>query len=463
MNAQEAWNAAFSQLELQLDRASFDTWLRNAAFLRYEEDVFVIGIHNSYARDMLQHRLYRNIHRVLSDIWRKPLELRFEVHKPRPTTTSADIEMPLFKLLAQQRSDEPSAPLHERVGTPERPELPESELNPRFTFERFIVNQSCRLSYQAALSVADQPASIYNPLLIHGGVGLGKTHLLQAIAHIYQSKRMRAIYIPSEVFTNDLVAAIREKTTAMFRDKYRLADVLLVDDVQFMRGKESTQEEFFHTFNTLSTFNRQIVLASDRHPRELDKLDERLRSRFAGGLVVDVQPPEFETRVAILEMWAGEQGVHFERSIYETIADRARGNVRELEGAFNQVVARARLSRDVMSSSKAKNMLEDFDRPRERITPSQVLSATARQYGLTTQELAGKRRTGRIAQARQVAMYLVREMTEASLPQIGDNFGGRTHSTVLHSCNKISRALESDEILQLRIEKIRRSLSGDNQ
>ena len=244
----------------------------------------------------------------------RPVELRFEVNKPQPKAPNAGDDMPLFRLLAERESATPTpsqaanVPLHQKVGRPQRPTLPESELNPRFVFERFIVNGSNQITYEAARAVAEQPAHAYNPLLIYGGVGLGKTHLLQAIAHVCRAKRLNIIYVSSEAFTNDLVDSIRHKTTAMFRDKYRSADVLLVDDIQFIAGKDSTQEEFFHTFNALYTFNKQIVLASDRHPRELKTLEDRLRSRFEGGLASDVQPLDFESRAGhladvVTRMW----------------------------------------------------------------------------------------------------------------------------------------------------------------
>lgn len=316
MTPQDAWNAAYNQLELQLDRASFDTWLRQSVFLRVENDVYIIGVHNSYAQDMLQHRLYRNVRRVLSDVLGTMTELRFEVFKKEKVgNNKSDFSQsdapPLFKFLERQQSlpdlPETSETQHSNnYGYSQRmqPELPDNDLNPRFTFERFMVNKSNQVVYEAALAVAECPATNYNPFLVYGGVGLGKTHLLQAIANICQQRGFRTLYIPSEIFTNDLVTAIRNRTTAMFRDKYRMVDVLLVDDIQFIGGKESTQEEFFHTFNALVNFNKQIVIASDRHPREMKTLENRLRSRFQGGLVADIQPPEFETRVAIMQMWA---------------------------------------------------------------------------------------------------------------------------------------------------------------
>ncbi|MFN8565319.1 MAG: chromosomal replication initiator protein DnaA, partial [Anaerolineae bacterium] len=461
---QETWNAAFHQLEMQLDRASFETWLRGAALLRVEDGVYVIGVRNAYARDMLQHRLYRNVRRVVSDVCGTSVELRFEVSKVEATQPAEQQdEMPLFRLLAQQGPASPVAPLHEQVARPQRPDLPESDLNPRYTFDRFLAGTDNATILAAALSVAERPAGAYNPFFIHGGVGLGKTHLLHAIAHTCKQRNLRVIYIPSEAFTNDLVDSIRQRTQAMFRDKYRSADVLLVDDIQFISGKESTQEEFFHTFNTLYTFNKQIILASDRPPRELETLEARLRSRFEGGLVMDIQPPSFETRMAILNNWASERNLLLPRHVAEMIAGRAKLNVRELEGIFNQVVAAAQLTRQPLSAGVTEEILDGYRRPREHVTVSQVLDLTARHHGLTVEELVGKRRTGAISQARQIAMYLAREFTSASLPQIGDVFGGRTHSTVLHSCNKIAADLQTDPQVRTIVQDIRERLRKDGE
>jgi chromosomal replication initiator protein len=287
---------------------------------------------------------------------------------------------------------------------------------------------------------------------------------LQAIAHACQERGQRVIYIPSEAFVNDLVDAIRQRTTAMFRDRYRTVDVLCVDDIQFIAGKESTQEEFFHTFNHLTSYNKQIVLASDRHPTQLATLEDRLRSRFAGGLVMDLQPPEYETRVAILQMWSQERGIPLEPGVAERIAERASLNTRELEGAFNQMVATAHISRQPLNLDVADGVLNSFRAPRphlrSRITIERVLEVAAGYHHVDVDDLVGPRRTARLNQARQIAMYLAREIGLCSLVQIGDAFGGRSHSTVLHSCNKVETDLPFDEYLRRDVEAIQRELMG---
>ncbi len=467
MNSQDAWNIAFSQLEIQLDRASFETWLRGAVFLGCAEDgSYRIGVAHTYARDMLQHRLYREIRRVLGDVLGERVELCFEVTKqldPLPTT---DDDLPLFRLLNHQPQAQPaavSAPIYQQVSRPQRPDLPESELNPRYTFDRFVSNQANRMTFEAALAVAEHPATQYNPFFVYGGVGLGKTHILQSIAHACRARHLRVIYIPSEVFTNDLVDAIRQRTTAMFREKYRSADVLLVDDIQFIAGKESTQEEFFHTFNALYTFNKQVVLASDRPPTDLHTLEDRLRSRFAGGLVMDLQPPEYETRVAILKMWAQERSVNLPASAAEMIAEKSRSNIREMEGVFNQLAVNTQLSRRPVTVDMAESAMAGYRRPRHhQMTMARVLTTTAEYFHLDVADLVGPRRTARLNQARQIAMYLSREVTMASLPQIGDAFGGRTHSTVLHSCNKVTQDMLNDDLLRDDVAAIQATLLGQD-
>ncbi len=467
MNPQDAWQLAYSQLEIQFDRASFETWIKDAVYLDFDPNQleFKLGVNNTYALDMLRHRLYRNVRRILSDAYGAEVEITFELIRqetPQPTLPPAQNNMPLFEFMARQPS-EPQTSLSSRVSRPQASNLPDSDLNPRFTFDRFVVDRANHMVFEAARAVAETPNGSYNPLMIYGGVGLGKTHLLQAVANDCMSRNLRVIYVPSEAFTNDLVASIRQRQQAMFRQKYRTADVLIIDDVQFIAGKESTQEEFFHTFNTLYTFNKQIIIASDRHPDQLSTLEDRLRSRFAGGLIVDVQPPAFETRVAILEMWAYERGLQLDPGVLEMVANRAPDNIRELEGVFNQIVAKARFDPGGMNFARAERTLTRFEQPRNHVHPvtiQRVLEATAADFSIDVDQLVGKRRTKRINAARQIAIYLSREMTDTSLLQIGDAFGGRAHSTVLHACNKVQEELEEDPALGQQLERIKTHLLG---
>ncbi len=463
MNPKDAWNAAYHQLELQFDRATFETWLRDARLIGFDENTFIIGVKNSYARDMLQHRFYRGVRRLVSDIYGQSVEIRFEIIKaPQPvdipkTSAKHTDDMPLFRALSEQETPQETVqtPLHQQVARPQRPELPESELNARYTFDRFIAGNENSMVLAAALAVAERPAVAYNPFFIYGGVGLGKTHLLQAIAHECRSRNMRVVYVPSEVFTNDLIDSIRTRSTAMFREKYRTADVLLIDDIQFIAGKDTTQEEFFHTFNTLYTYNKQVILASDRHPNELETLEARLRSRFEGGLIAKVQPVSLETRLAILKNWIAERKMTVSKHVLEMLAERAVNSVREMEGMFTQMIATMQLTQTPITRDLAEDILEGYHRPRFNVTAPQVIDVASRYFGLTIQDLTGPRRNERINTARQIAMFLSRELTNLSLPQIGDEFGGRKHSTVLHACRSVQESIDNDVLLTRAVNEIR--------
>ncbi len=439
-------------------------WLKTAVLMKYEDGVYEIGVPTARAQDMLQHRYYRNVHRVIEGLQNEPIQIKFVVYVPPviPRPQDLDDDAPLLRLLAQHqatiKNDSPTS-LYEAIQPARLPDSPNVELNPRYTFERFLNNTANQLAYEAALSVAEHPATQYNPFLIYGDVGLGKTHLLQAIGHVCRAKGLRTLYVPTEVFTNELINAIRHRTNAMFREKYRTADVLLLDDVQFLIGKESTQEEFFHTFNALINFNRQVVIVSDRHPREMTTLEDRLRSRFQGGLVADVQPPELETRIAIVRMWAKERRLEFQSDVVAAIAERAPNNIRELEGAFNQVVAQTRLAGTSLPLQRIATTLEHFMQPRERPSVKYIIEQVAIHHDLTPADLTGSKRLAHIAEARQIAMYLARELTDDTLYMIGSAFD-RAHSTVLHSHKKIAQEVTHDRLLEARLTRIRKSVMG---
>ena len=457
-DARTAWKAAAKLLERRWDRASYEAWLRPATLLRCENDTFVVGVPDSYVFDMLAHRLHSDVKEALREAMGRAVEVEFRVHQAPMEPLDGEAEMPLFKLMAQRASATEPGPL-EPIQRANGAEPPESAINPRMVFERFIVNDSNHLATEAARAVAEHPATVYNPFLVYGGVGIGKTHLLHAIANCCQVRGLRVLYVSSEAFTNDLVHAIRNRTSPMFREKYRSVDVLLVDDIQFIRGKDTTQEEFFHTFNTLVNFNRQIVLASDRHPRELTTLEDRLRSRFQGGLVADIAPPELETRIAIMELWARERNIQIPSKVLHVIAERSSSCIRELNGLFNQIAARLRINGGGnLSVRRAEATLNRYEKPAEQITVSHIIDVIAAAFNLDSDTLRGKRRVARINHARQVAMYLAREMTESSLPQIGDVFG-RSHTTVLHGCNKIEAEIKLDALLASRVQQLRNQIT----
>jgi chromosomal replication initiator protein len=333
-----------------------------------------------------------------------------------------------------------------------------SNMNPRYLFETFVVGSGNRLAHAACLAVAEKPARAYNPLFLYGGVGLGKTHLLHAIGNACHSRGLNVLYVSSEEFTNDMIMAIRTHTNQAFRDKYRSADVLLVDDIQFIAGKESTQEEFFHTFNTLHGQDKQIIVSSDRPPKSLNTLDERLRSRFEWGLTADIQPPDLETRLAILRSKAERTGRKIPDDILETIARRVQSNIRELEGALNRILAFADLSGAHLTPQLVEVALADLLPQRSDVQPQKIIELVAREWQTTVEALLGRDRSQKIAQPRQVAMYLMRKETDASLPQIGEVLGGRDHTTVMYAIEKIASDIETKTDLRKRVVSIKQQL-----
>ncbi|MBI2322197.1 MAG: chromosomal replication initiator protein DnaA [Chloroflexi bacterium] len=357
-----------------------------------------------------------------------------------------------------------SAPLARVAAPADRPSS-NGGLNPRYTFATFIVGNSNRLAHAAAVAVAARPATAYNPLFIYGGVGLGKTHLLHAIGHEMRRQGRAVTYVSSERFTNDLINAIRMQRTEEFRARYRTADALLIDDIQFIAGKEGTQEEFFHTFNALHEATRQIVLSSDRPPKAMVALEERLRSRFEWGLIADIQPPDLETRLAILRAKAETQPTAVPPEVLDFLARRVQSNIRELEGSLNRVVALAMLSNQQLTIEVARDALLEMhdDRGRPRATPRRVVEVVAEYYGLDVAALRGKKRDKNVVVPRQVAMYLLREVTDCSLQEIGQELGGRDHTTVHHGYEKIAHEINVSNELRRDIFAIRERLSNPEQ
>ena len=442
MNAEHAWQATLGQLQLEMSKASFDTWVSSAEFLGYDEEngCFTIGVRNAYARDWLDNRLNATISRLLTGMMGSPVTTAFKVWSPN-TAKANRVE---------------SAP-----STPAAPAANDSPtINHRYRFDNFVVGSDNRLAHAACMAVAESPSRAYNPLFLYGGVGLGKTHLLHAIGNACLPDNLNVLYVSSEEFTNDLINAIRTHTTPAFREKYRQIDVLLIDDIQFIAGKESTQEEFFHTFNTLHGQNKQLVISSDRSPKALVTLEERLRSRFEWGLTVDIQPPDVETRLAILRSKAERAGREVPGEILEMIARQVQSNIRELEGALNRVLAYADLSGIPLTLELAHNALSDFLPQGMDLKPDDVLDAVSRAFGVSNDRLIGRERTREVALPRQIAMYLLREEGGISLPQIGEMIGGRDHTTVIYACDKVNDLMETDDRLRRQVLKIREQLYG---
>jgi len=442
MKAEQAWQAVLGQLEMEMPKASFDTWVRNADIVSYEDNVFIIGVSNAYARDWLESRLSSKIKRQLCGILNRTVSVRFIV----------------WQAGTDQLVQEPP-PLAEEPEDPPIQYKSTAVIN-RYSFENFVVGSSNRLAHAASLAVAERPAQAYNPLFLYGGVGLGKTHLLHAIGNHCVNHNLNVLYVTSEEFTNDLINAIRLHTTQAFREKYRRIDVLLIDDIQFIAGKESTQEEFFHTFNSLHGQDKQIVITSDRPPKALVTLEERLRSRFESGLAADIQPPDFETRVAILRSRSERMGRIIAPEIIETIARRVQSNIRELEGSLTRVLAFSDLSNQPLDVKLVDVALADLLPKRSSVEPDDIVSQVAAAFGVTVQNLVGSDRSKEIALPRQIAMYLLRVEANCSLPKIGETLGGRDHTTVLYGYQKVTDLLERDDKLRRQVIEIRDRIYG---
>jgi len=421
MNAEQAWQSVLAQLQMEMPRASYDTWVRDTRPTAYENGIITVGVRNAYARDWLESRLATTVSRLLIGILNSNVAVEFVVSQATETDSHTD--------------PEPVASSIE-ITTPE-PKPRHVTLNPRYTFDTYVVGSGNRLAHAACQAVAEKPARAYNPLFLYGGVGLGKTHLLHAIGNACHADGLNVLYVSSEEFTNDMINAIRTHTTQAFREKYRSADVLLVDDIQFIAGKESTQEEFFHTFNTLHGQDKQIIVSSDRPPKSLVTLEERLRSRFEWGLSADIQAPDFETRLAILRSKAERTGRHISDEILESVAKQIQSNIRELEGALNRIIAFADLSGSVLTPSLVEIALADLLPSRSDLEPAHVVDLVARKFNLTAEKLLGRDRTKDVAYPRQIAMYLLREEAKISFPQIGEALGGRDHSTVMSAIDKV--------------------------
>jgi chromosomal replication initiator protein len=448
-SGQRLWQAALGELQLQMTRATFDTWLRGSRVISCEGDHLTVYVRHAYAVDWLQNRLRPVIQRTLRRHAGPSVDVTFTTRAPEPEENLALV--PETVPLDQQ--DLPG-------GVPTRGNgRPSATLNARYTFDTFVVGASNRLAHAACLAVAENPAHAYNPLFVYGGVGLGKTHLLHALGHAVQERGVSALYVSSEWFTNDLINAIRSQKTQEFRDKYRSIDVLLVDDIQFIAGKERTQEEFFHTFNTLHCAGKQIVVSCDRPPKSLVALEDRLRSRFGWGLIADVQPPDFETRIAILKAKADGVSVRVSNEVLSYIARKIPSNIRELEGALNRVLAHARLMNTPLTLTSASAALEGILSRAADVSPEEILSTVAEHYQLSAEQLVGRSRVRAVSVPRQLTMFLIREETDTSLPQIGQLLGGRDHSTILHGCEKIGTQIEGDEQLRRDWLAIKQMLS----
>ncbi|MDI6710816.1 MAG: chromosomal replication initiator protein DnaA [Bacillota bacterium] len=438
---QESWFQVLQALEHKLNRQSYEHWLKPLRPIAYYNNTILMEVPNHFSRDWLTERYAPLIKESFKQFLNREVGLKFLLAREVPEATRS------MARRSAERADEITI------------------LNPRYTFDAFVVGNSNRFAHAAALAVAETPARTYNPLFIYGGVGLGKTHLMHAIGHhlLQRMPYFKVSYVTSEKFTNELIEAIREEQPAQFRNRYRTIDILLIDDIQFLGGKERTQEEFFHTFNTLYEAGKQIVISSDRPPKDIPQLEERLRSRFEWGLISDIQPPDLETRVAILQKKAQGQDVDVPEETLFYIADRIQSNIRELEGAFIRVAAYASLNETEMSPEVVEKVLRDIlpaKKPRP-ITCELIQEVVADYFRLRPEDMRAKKRTRAVAFPRQIAMYLTRELTDLSLPKVGEAFGGRDHTTVIHGCEKIAKELESDQTLQEIVNELMNRIRRD--
>ncbi|HUN24405.1 MAG TPA: chromosomal replication initiator protein DnaA [Anaerolineales bacterium] len=448
MKPEQIWQAALGELQIQLTKATYDTWLRDTRYVAFEDNVFFIGTPTGYAKDWLENRLYGTIRRTLQGISRKTVDVKFSVWANAVEGVK----------VVQNLHGDPTPKAHAKSATVAAPSHFTSDgriLNSKYRFENYIVGKSNRLAHAACIATAENPATAYNPLFLHGGVGLGKTHLLQAIGNYCAAQGMTVLYVSAEDFANELISSIRSHSTENFREKYRKIDVLLMDDVQFIAGKDATQEEFFHTFNALHQNNKQLVLSSDRHPKSFNTLEERLRSRFEWGLTVDIQPPDLETRIAILQSKAEERGREVPADVLDLLARRVQSNIRELEGALNRLLANADLLKMPMNAQLVDHTITEWIPSHQTPTPDAVLKAVAETAQVSLDELKGPSRKKEIAQYRQMAMFLLREEAEQSLPEIGNLLGGRDHTTIKYGHEKIKDEVECNSEVRRMVSQMK--------
>lgn len=462
------WSRVVSTVATQSQNANLEMLLAGTRPHHFENGYLTIEFPTLFSRDWVETRHYPQLLATATEIFRTPLHLRLVVRgelEEAYRASSADRRHPAAPVtsataeLAPASERPPSSPAASATFRPTAPYVVTSEtLNPKYTFETFVVGSGNRFPHAAALAAASEPAAVYNPLFLYGGVGLGKTHLMQAIGHYVMKHHphLHVVYVSSERFTNDLINALQTKSMVEFRQRYRSVDVLLIDDIHFVAGKESTQEEFFHTFNALYQANKQIVISSDRPPKEIPTLEDRLRSRFEWGLTADVQAPDLETRVAILRQKAKNENYSVPDEVLDFIATHIHTNIRELEGALIRVLAYSSLHHRPLSVDLAAEALKEIlpsSKP-PAITVQRIQEVVANHFGIKVSELKGKRRSRAVAYPRQIAMYLCRELTDLSLPRIGEEFGGRDHTTVLHACEKIRRDADADGELAATIKAL---------
>ncbi len=443
LKLEEIWSSALKLIKNELTEVSFNTWLKTIEPIAINDNFILLGAPNEFTKGILEARYLTLIKNAIKQISNIDFDIKFLI-------PGEDISNDIGQTIVTESVENNSS---------------RSQLNPKYVFDTFVIGNSNRFAHAASLAVAEAPAKAYNPLFIYGGVGLGKTHLMHAIGHyiLNQNPKASVIYVSSEKFTNELINSIRDDRNVEFRNKYRNVDVLLVDDIQFIAGKERTEEEFFHTFNELHASNKQIIISSDRPPKEISTLEDRLRSRFEWGLTADIQPPDLETRIAILRKKAKVENIDVPNDVTHYIATKIQSNIRELEGALIRVVAYSSLTNKEITLELASEALKDIisnTKPKE-ITVKLIKEVIAKNLNVKVEDFSSKRRTRSISYPRQIAMYLCRELTDLSLPKIGEEFGGRDHTTVIHAYEKITSDIENDIDFKQKISNMVDEIKGN--
>lgn len=430
------WTEVLKLIKVELTEVSFNTWLKTIEPISISQDKVVLTAPNEFTKGILEGRYLNLIKNALTQVTEQDFKIHFIIPGEEEYT-----------------NNEQSIKQNHESNNNQR-----AQLNPKYTFDSFVIGSSNRLAHAASLAVAEAPAQAYNPLFLYGGVGLGKTHLMHAIGHyiLSQNPNTKVVYVSSEKFTNELINSIREYRNEEFRNKYRNIDVLLIDDIQFIEGKEGTQEEFFHTFNALHENNKQIIISSDRPPKKIPTLEDRLTSRFEWGLITDIQPPDFETRIAILRKKAKIENITVDDGVMSYIATKIESNIRELEGALIRVVAYASLTNSEVTKELTEEALKDIlsATKSKEITVNLIKDIISKNYNIKMDDFNSRKRTRAIAYPRQIAMYLTRELTDLSLPKIGDEFGGRDHTTVIHAYDKIEKEINESTSFKRKIDDI---------
>ncbi|MEX0878072.1 MAG: chromosomal replication initiator protein DnaA [Candidatus Spechtbacterales bacterium] len=449
MDEQELWQSVLNEIELQTSKANFITWFKNTYIANKKNGVVTVAAPNGFSKEWLENKYGKQILKFLRAQENEIKEIRYIIENKKPQNILTDTK----------RKDGIPDIEESQLQFEEFKIDKNTNLNPKYTFESFVVGPSNELAHAAAFSIFKKPGLTYNPLFVYGGVGLGKTHLLQALGNKFSSKGISVVYLTSERFTSEFISSIQNQDIDGFKNKYRKKDVLIIDDIQFLAGKEQTQEEFFHTFNALHEQNKQIILSSDRPPKAIPTLEERLRSRFEGGMLVDIGYPDYETRVAILKTKIKDRNISLTDEVIHYIASNIQRNIRELEGALNLVVASSRLYNNEVDLERAKKILSHIThKPSKPISYKKILKAVCNFYEVEEEELLGKNRKRDIVLPRQVAMYLMRTELKTSYPTIGDRFGGKDHTTVIHACDKIEYQLKDNTTFEEEFNFLKQQL-----